>query len=613
MQYYKEYDIINNASSIIVGTLEKKKDLENNCLYVDNNEILYNNRAIIGDKVHYLNNEIIGIKERSNKKITGIIHLDSKIKYGSYKNKCLYLFKPTNRDYPNFYIPIEPKSLKKIFAVIEFKEWKTTDKLPIGTLLETIGLVGDKIAEIEHLRIYYEIRNYNWKVKPEKLKNDEESLKLNNSKIDYEVFSIDPLGSKDIDDAFHFKRENGQFEIGIHIASPFTFFNSSDDIKNILNRVSTVYLSDLKYNLLPNNYADNILSLLEGNSRHALSIILILDEELNIISETVQKTVVKNNKNFHYDEFDKIYFNNEYNNDNNNNKSNKRDPNIVSFLEISKKFFDISDTVFDSHILVEKWMIYSNQFIAKYLISNKYSNIILRKHSGKLEEKEEDNNFNHDLELEKIGDSKLINFMKFKKENSAVYEIYDPSILEEDLQIHSKLGYKFYTHFTSPIRRAVDFYIHMLIFKKLDGNNNLELDLELDLDLDKILEKINVFTKNMRKFSRQIKRLDFLYLLKDNNTNNTNNTNLETYCYITKITKHKISLYLPEYNLEEKVIIISYKLDDVTEIEIFNENCIKFRIDGELKEYKLFEKKNVKLHVFTSFENIFDKLKIEIL
>lgn len=602
MQYFKEHFNIQNIlnNNFYIGPLIKKNDIfyvNANINSNDNNnniEIKYINRAICGDIVVIKDNDIIFIKERMKKSIVGILYLDSKTKYGSLKNKPLYLFKPSNKDYPNFYVPTDSVSKAKTFAVITFKEWKTTDKLPIGTLIETIGLVGNKEAEIEHLRIYYEIRNNTWKVLPERIKKD--SALLENLVYEYEVFSIDPIGSKDIDDAFHFKNIGDmQYEIGVHIASPTVFFGDEEnDILNILERVSTVYLTDRKYNLLPNIYADNLISLLENKVRFALSIIFVLDKDLNIISETVKKTVVKNIKNYNYEEFNGLL----------SSSTLLSSKNMINFMNISKNFFGKSSDDFinfDSHNLVEEWMIYTNKRIANYLINKNCSNIILRKHNS-------NNNINNKLvDLNDTKDLRLINFLKIRQENSAVYEIYngDSNGSEDSKQTHSKLGNEYYTHFTSPIRRSVDFAIHLLIISILDG---IPSTFKYNFH-ENIIDKINKFTKNTRKFSRQLRRLEFIYDLKDKN----NDYNLETFGYITKITKNKIALYLPEYNLEEKIIIIPYKLETIVEIEFFDDNRIKYKIDGSEKEYCLYQKVNLRLFVFVSFENIFDKLKIEIL
>ena len=130
MQYYKNYiDLKENIENIINFDIEKKDiiyygkldydiELEN---YYCNNQIIINNRALYNDIVFIKYNdenllEVINIKERNNKKITGILYLDSKIKYGSIKDKQLYLFKPTNKKYPKFYVPYKSvNNQKKIY------------------------------------------------------------------------------------------------------------------------------------------------------------------------------------------------------------------------------------------------------------------------------------------------------------------------------------------------------------------------------------------------------------------------------------------------------------------------------------------------------------------
>jgi hypothetical protein len=76
-------------------------------------------------------------------------------------------------------------------------------------------------------------------------------------------------------------------------------------------------------------------------------------------------------------------------------------------------------------------------------------------------------------------------------------------------------------------------------------------------------------------------------------------SNIETYAYIIKTNHNTITVYIPEYNLEEKIITINKKFEKIDDINKL--------------EYKLYEKINIKLWIFTTFENIFDKLKIEII
>jgi exoribonuclease R len=617
MQYYKEH--IYQTENILYGIF--KRDIQDKISYIIDTYTksiistdIINNRAIHNDIVYFdINNkEVIGIKERniSKEKIAGILYLDSKTKYGSIKDKTFYLFKPTNNVYPNFYIPYKISNdiykNKKIYIIIEFKEWNINSKLPHGIVTDLIGIIGDKESEIEHLRNFYNIKNNNMKIPHEKIKNDEYILN-NLSHHDYEVFSIDPIGSTDIDDAFHFNILSKIKEIGIHIASPTIFLK--DYLNEILERVSTVYTPYKKYNMLPSIYSDNLVSLLENKRRYALSLILKFDENINLINYELKETVVKNIKNYNYDEFDNTM-----------NTKNIENTNMIEFIKFTEIFFNIPKNTINSHILVEKWMIFTNKKIANILINLNpcLKNIILRTHIQS----------NEEINITYIEDEQLKKHLILKNENSASYELYDN---QNKILTHSKMENDYYTHYTSPIRRSIDFFIHFLIINKKDIFEKN--------DLNHYLEKINLFTKNCRKFDRQSKRLDFIFSIKEQEKN------IETYGYIIEITKNKITVYIPEYNLEEKIIIIPKKLESISNIIISYKNIsdnqiivnkinktnelqlldllykknlqnyieeITYTIDNISITRKLYEKLNLKLYVFTTFENIFDKLKIEI-
>jgi exoribonuclease R len=208
--------------------------------------------------------------------------------------------------------------------------------------------------------------------------------------------------------------------------------------------------------MLHNNYADDILSLLENSNRFALSLILKVSNN-NIIHYEIKETIVKNINNYDYDNFDKIY---------------SKDSTLKEFFDFSKSFFN-EEAIYDSHKLVENWMIYANKFVAKYLINLNLSNLILRTHNSQINIID-----NNAREV----DEKLFNYLKIRNEECAYYKIYDPSEVSQE-QTHSKLGNEYYTHFTSPIRRAVDLFIHALILKKVDI-----LDKELLEDIISIKE-----------------------------------------------------------------------------------------------------------------------------
>jgi exoribonuclease R len=247
----------------------------------------------------------------------------------------------------------------------------------------------------------------------------------------------------------------------------------------------------------------------------------------------------------------------------------------------------------DSHLFVEKWMIYTNNNVAKYLIKNNVKNVIIRTQESPKIADEIKNNI----------DESVLKYINIKNEMSAKYEIYDPS--SNHLPNHYRLNLDFYTHYTSPIRRAVDFYIHALFL----GRNNI-FSTEV---LNNIIDNINIFTKNQRKFQRQLRRLSFLAEIKYEAKNDI------TEAYIIEIKERFLIIYIPEYKLEEKICIIQKKFEKIVKSNVFlnddNNNIIdKINIIDETKEYtyELYQKIMIKMYVFLSFDSIFDKVKIEI-
>jgi len=582
MQYYTDYldnSVLENSKYGIL-TYEDQK------YYVYDNEVI-NNRAITNDIVYINeNNEVIGIKSRTNKYFIGILYIESKTKYGIINGKNKYLFKSLNKKFPDFFVTSKHKNEKNMYVKIEFKDWDKKDKLPNGNILEYLGHVDDFDATQEALRYYYDIYKPPMKIRNIKINEDLKTLE-NIESIDYEIFSIDPQGSKDIDDAFHFNKisdwhnDNSgviKYEVGVHIASPSYFL--FDYIEEIMTRVSTVYLQNKKYPMLPEIYSDNILSLLENQKRIALSVIYTFDANFNLEDYKIKECNVLNLKNYTYEEFDLLLRKKEK-------KLNNVEKNNVDFFNFTKKIFNMDDTM-DSHLFVEKWMIYTNHNIAKYLIKHNVKNVIIRTQNMP--------KVNNDENIDNL----VLKYINIKNEEGAKYEVYNES--KNNIPNHYRLNLDYYTHYTSPIRRAVDFYVHTFFM----GKNNI-----FDITkLNNIVENINIFTKNQRKFQRQLRRLNFLVEYKNESSN------LLMEAYIIEIKERFIVIYIPKYNLEEKICIIQKKFEKIIKSNIIlNDNIIeKIHISDEISEYsyKLYEKIMVKMHVFLSFDSIFDKVKFEI-
>ena len=557
MNYYNEY-IDYNEDDISLYELNKKEDN----FYINDIEI-ENNRGINGDLAVIKDNKIINIKKRNNQKIVGYINLNSPYKM-KINNKVYQIFTPLNRKYEQFYISFSSKKhTGTIYVIIDFKCWETNSKYPHGNLFDIIGKVGVYENDIMALMYNHNVFQKKMNIDKNKIKNDQQILD-DLKECDYKIFTIDPKGSKDLDDGFHFQKLEDGFEIGIHIACPIIFLQ--EYLLEILNRCTTIY-SYKNINLIPDIYSENICSLLEKKYRKTLSIILKFNNDFECINQIIKKCNVYVMKNYDYDSFDEKHFNAER---------------FKDWVNLSETYFK---TKLDSHTIVEKWMVYANKFIANYLIENNYENIILRVFD------EKESNF-------ESGDNILNKIIHQYNQEAANYEIYDSN--NETKFKHSGFNNSFYTHFTSPIRRAIDFYNQCLILNKTIIKQD---------DLINILNNYSSYEKNLKKFYRNQELLKFI--------NDNDNNILEEEAYIIEIKKNKLRLYLPKYKLEVNSLLFKYKFIKLFETEYKYDNeriiNIKYFNDDEVYNYCLYQKLNIEIYFYPTELNIFDKIKIKII
>ena len=255
MNFFKEYENYLNQ-------YEYNKIISKNNNYYIHNQLVENNRSLHNDVVYYNNNCIVNIKSRSNQLIVGILYLKG-TKYG-FNNRQIpyYKFTPISNKYPNFIVPCKNNYKNNIYCVIKFNKWETNNKHPIGQLEYQIGLIGD-------IKNEYQMLLYKHNIFPIKNK----ITYYNNLEIkttpDYTVFSVDPNGCKDIDDALHITIHNEYIEIGIHIASVSEFLKDFN-----FNSFSSIYFPKSQINMINDEFSYNHCSLIHKQNRKALSLIL---------------------------------------------------------------------------------------------------------------------------------------------------------------------------------------------------------------------------------------------------------------------------------------------------------------------------------------------------
>ncbi|PWA03751.1 hypothetical protein BB558_000069 [Smittium angustum] len=208
---------------------------------------------------------------------------------------------------------LNPFEIKNARIVVVIDEWPLDSKYPQGHFVRCLGKSGDLESEIDSLLVEYGIATsqsdleFSMSVlnempvdtpenpwKPDY--SDEDRLDIRN-KI---IFSIDPIGSLDIDDAISFetlvdpKTGKPEYEMGVHIADASCFIRpGSESDLEARKRGTTIYLADRRFNMIPEVLSEKICSIRAGRDRYAVSVIWKLDYLYNIKSVWYGRTLIK--------------------------------------------------------------------------------------------------------------------------------------------------------------------------------------------------------------------------------------------------------------------------------------------------------------------------------
>jgi exoribonuclease R len=534
MEFYNQYT--DDISQLEYGELSCEIDK----YFVNDIEVI-NNRAIPGDIVYLKDNELVGIKKRNNSLIVGILHLSRNQKYGFNKrNIPYYKFTSISHKYPSFIVPSKSKLKKSLYCVIKFNKWETTNKHPIGQIEYLIGPVGEIENEISMLLYYTQIY-------PKKNKTLYLDNKVYNN-IDYNTYSIDPKGCKDIDDALHFKRYDDKIEIGIHIANVARYIEKLD-----LNCYSTIYLKNKQINMLSNDITFNKCSLGNGEPKKALSLLLTY-QDTRLIKTEFKETIVKNTP-MSYQETNILI-------------DSKQDHELYKLYKFTLQLMKIDDI--ESTKMVEYFMLQYNTILAEKLYEYN-RNTILRTHVV------------NQIKLTNI-DYELRSYLGKINQQAAVYESNPLNTYHQDL------NFKYYTHATSPIRRYVDI---------INQKNMINLLEKQEFIKEDKLDDINLFQKKLRKFYNLYKKLKIIFDIPNHQ---------ELYCYIIKISNLKMSIFIPELDIEHSFMIISNKLVDSNKITI-DESSITINDT----KFNLYDKIKIKLTPLPYEDKFNKKLHVEIM
>lgn len=416
---------------------------------------------------------------RAGELIPGVLLLNGNRTYGKNETgkRTLYKCIPDDRDLPPFLVPYDlklgfSKDIKNKYVVFKYEQWD--DKHPRGMIVETIG-------DVSVMSAYYEYRLYCRNVhdsiseftnKVRELTKDREtiyeSIKSNprfniESRLDVPVYSIDPEGCTDIDDAFSIQPLSGEpgYKISIYIANVFVWIETLGLWDYITNRVSTIYLPDKKRTMLPTILSENLCSLLKHQSRFAFCMDVFVDGNGVVLREPEYKNVeILLQSNFAYDE-PRVLSN----------------PNCKLFMDITKKM-DVN--VGNTHELIEFWMIYMNTRCGERLASVKDG--IFRTAT-----------------ITENSTNELRHVIRNWNDVNCKYSAYSDG---EELG-HQVLKIDSYVHITSPIRRLVDLLNQTTFIHRMGLSDISPVAAHFIENWKHKIKIINTKTKSIRKIQNE--------------------------------------------------------------------------------------------------------------
>ncbi|XP_058012764.1 DIS3-like exonuclease 1 isoform X1 [Ahaetulla prasina] len=232
------------------------------------------------------------------------------------KNAQKVLVTPWDYRIPKIRISTQQaEALQDFRVVVRIDSWESTSLYPNGHFVRVVGRIGDLEGEIQTILVENSISvspfseaqmcemptlipEKPWQVSPEE---QQKRLDLRETHL---VFSIDPKGCEDVDDALSIRLlPNGNLELGVHIAdvTHFVAANSYTDTE-AKARATTYYLADRRYDMLPAILSANLCSLLGNVDRYAVSVIWDLDKASYEIKRVrYKRTIIRSSYKLFYE------------------------------------------------------------------------------------------------------------------------------------------------------------------------------------------------------------------------------------------------------------------------------------------------------------------------
>ncbi|KMT08874.1 hypothetical protein BVRB_6g135970 [Beta vulgaris subsp. vulgaris] len=482
---------------------------------------------------------------------------------------------------------------KRIIVAVD--SWDRLSRYPSGHYVQTIGVIGDRETETEVVLIENDINSrpfssqvlaclppLPWSVSPEHL-SDPNREDLRNLR----VFSVDPPGCRDIDDALHcIPLPNGNFAVGVHIADVTNFVHSGTPLDDEASqRGTSVYLVERRIDMLPKPLTEDICSLRSDVERLAFSVIWEMTPQADIISSRFTKSVIKSCAAMSYVEaqarMDDSRLVDPLTTDLRNMntlakimRQRRIERGALTLASAEVKFQIDTEThdpldigmyqIREANQMVEEFMLAANVSVAGKILKHFPFCSLLRRHPSPTREMLEPllrtaAAIGLDLDVSSskaLADSldravgsdpyfnKLIRILATRCMTQAVY--FCSGDLSPPEYLHYGLAAPLYTHFTSPIRRYADVVVHRLLAASI-GISKLPAIFQDRPQLTSIADNLNYRHRNAQMAGRASVELHTLIYFRKRPT--------DAEARIVKIRSNGFIVFVPKYGIEGPVYL----------------------------------------------------------
>ncbi len=404
-------------------------------------------------------------------------------------------------------------------VVIEITKWTQPLLDPLAKIIETLGRAGDHETEMQAI-----IRSGGFsKTFPESVQNAAQKIFSEKEQIFAEALkdpkrkdmraittmTIDPADAKDFDDALSCQLlPSGNIEVGIHIADVSHYVQDNDDIDmEAKERATSVYLVDRVIPMLPEVLSNDLCSLRPNEDRLAFSAVFELTPEAQIEKAWYGQTVIHSNKRFSYEEAQEVLDKAEGPNlselqtlmNLGRKLRQKRYANGAIAFEQPEVKFELDErgapirayakVRTETMLMIEDFMLLANREVATHIYNlardkGRELAFIYRIHDTPNPDKLEElgiflRAIGYEFEVHKgsvkaTAINNLLKAVKGKPEENLIKTATIRSMAKAVYSTknigHFGLAFKYYTHFTSPIRRYPDMMAHRMLRRHLDGS-----------------------------------------------------------------------------------------------------------------------------------------------